>query len=237
LKRPEISADDQDTILELLCKYAMSETKAFLTLTPSTSLLSPIGQHRRAHTKPSRGKRAAKREPKESSKEDATRSPSVIIPPGPDLCKYVDVGFNSITKGLESISRPKTTEKLEERVSRRRYSMVFVTRGNQSSTFNCHFPKMVAASAKTLGPNDGIKLIGFSKPCSDRLSSCLGIARVSSIAIAEDAPGVEALSKFVNEHVPPVDAAWLDGSQDLRYRVTQIISAETGVGAKKMKLT
>lgn len=94
---------------------------------------------------------------------------------------------------------------------------------------------MVAATSKKLGPQHDIKLVGFSKSCSDKLSSCLEIARVSSIAITRNAPGAEALWTVVKEHVPSVDAAWLDMPNDSVYKPTQIASVETFVGVKRPK--
>ena len=113
--------------------------------------------------------------------------------------------------------------------------MVFVARGNQSSAFNGHFPKMVAAAGRRCVPDESTRLIGFSKPCSERLSSCLAVARVSSLAIVRDAPGSEALWKFVQEYVPRLDDKWLWGAQDV-YKVTNIKSIETSVGLKKRKI-
>lgn len=233
--RPEISADDQDTILELLCKYGMSWSSTLHSLTSRTSLLSPIGQHRRAHIKPSRGKREDKRSKKEPSAEATTTALSTVKPPKPELCSHVDVGFNAITREFESLSVSNTTKQSELNTPRQPYSMVFVTRGNQSAAFNCHFPKMVAAASQKLGPQNNIRLVGFSKPCSDRLSSCLGIARVSSLAISRDAPGVEVLWSFVKEHVPQVEAAWLEATERPQYKPTQIDSVETVVGVKRTK--
>lgn len=197
------------------------------------SLLGPIGKHRRAHSKPSKGKRAAKRKEATQKGEGSARVPT---PARPDLCAHIDAGFNAITRELQSPPKQaKKTDEMDTNDSKEPYSMVFVARGNQSPAFNCHFPKMIGFASKKLPPGQRIHLIGFSEPCSDRLSSSLGIARVSSIAIKRDAPGSEALLAFIDEHVPAVDIRWLDETSSPQYQPTRITSTETTVGAKKLK--
>ncbi|KAM4055302.1 RNase p and RNase mrp subunit [Hirsutella rhossiliensis] len=211
---PEISPDDQDTILELLC-----------------NLLSPLGQHRRAHIKRSKGKRAARRGARPGPGPEDRSLPSAPAPPKPELSAKVDVGFNSITRGLEELSQ--STGSRDSPCQS--YSMVFVARGNQSSAFNCHFPKMIGAASKDSPQADKTRLVGFSKPCSDRLSSVLGVARVSSVAVARDAPGAGALWEFVQKTVAPVSMSWLQDMGCTEYREAKINSVETLVGAKKAK--
>ncbi|KAK2595574.1 RNase P and RNase MRP subunit [Conoideocrella luteorostrata] len=230
---PETSLDDQDTILELLCKYALAlhlkETK-FADI--SLSLLNPIGQHKKAHARPSKGKRAAKRKKGDEGGKTAITDTDMAKPPHPEISDHVHVGFNSITRELESLSG--NSEVRANKIhSKQPYCMIFVARGNQSAAFNCHFPKMVTIASRKLGSSETMRLIGFSKPCSDRLSSCLGIGRVSSLAILKDAPGTEALWTFVKNHVASVDAAWLEEKTNPQYRSTRITSVETTVGVKR----
>ncbi|CAH0019017.1 unnamed protein product [Clonostachys rhizophaga] len=222
---PDISLEDQESILELLC-----------------SLLSSLGQHRRDHVKPSKGKRVAKREKVTADQKDLAKDQP--IPQAPELGLKVDIGFNVITRNLEGISRGESghTENADGDVDLQTnetvYSMVFVARGDQSSAFNCQFPRMVAAATKELPPDSQTRLVGFSKSCSERLSKSLHIPRVSSIAIKRDAPGCKALWDFVREKVPPVDAAWLGKPQDqTSYFPTRINSIETTVGQKKARKT
>ncbi|KAH7144026.1 hypothetical protein EDB81DRAFT_884619 [Dactylonectria macrodidyma] len=203
---PTVSPDDQDTILELLC-----------------DLLTPLGQHRLSYTKPSKGKRAAKREKAARKTQGADEEPPV--PPMPELNTMIDVGLNSITRTLDADSGN----------SDRQYSMIFVSRGDQSSPFNCHFPQIVGAGSRHLEANKKIRLVGFSKPCSERLSACLGLPRVSSVAIRTDAPGASALQELVRRTVEPVDAAWLEKTQEAKYLVTMINATEATVGPKRVR--
>ncbi|KAL6901767.1 hypothetical protein GGI43DRAFT_403858 [Trichoderma evansii] len=212
---PEISIDNQDSILELLC-----------------SLLSPIGQDRRTHVKPSKGKRAAKREKKMAMKldgaEDSARLPT---PRSLALSGSVDVGFNSITQNLGILSKP--SEKGNP--SPKDYSMVFVARGSQSPAFNHHFPQMVAAASRNMPEKEKIRLVGFSKPCSEKIGSTLGIPRVSSIAISRHAPGAEALLAVVENLVAPVNSPWINEVPSTEYKTTQIGTIETTIGTKRVK--
>ncbi|KAF4976833.1 hypothetical protein FDECE_18425 [Fusarium decemcellulare] len=212
---PVISAEDQDTIFELLC-----------------DLLSPIGQHRQAHVKRSKGKRAARKE-KNNSKDSGTPE-ETAVPPVPEIDASIDVGLNSITRNLQVL--PHGDTECGQDKPQRRYIMVFVARGNQASSFNCHFPQIVSAASRHLPVEDRIRLVGFSNPCSERLSACLGVPRVSSIAIVKDAPGAGALQDFVLKTVAPVEATWLDASVDGQYLPTKINAIETTAGPKRLKM-
>lgn len=187
-----------------------------------SSLLSPIGKHKSTHVKPSKGKRAAKRE---------TSEDSFPPPAAPDLASSVDVGFNVITTNLSAGDDSSDGTGIETR----KYSMVFVSRGDQSPAFNCHFPKMVCAASQKLRPEDRTRLVGFSKPCSERLSQCLGVARVSSLAIAHGAPGSDALWEMVKTLVEPIDGKWLEAGSDGNFVSTKINAVETTIGPKKPK--
>ncbi|KAH7182809.1 uncharacterized protein B0J16DRAFT_154427 [Fusarium flagelliforme] len=212
---PDVSAEDQDTILELLC-----------------DLLSPIGQHRQTHSKRSEGKRAAQLAKEAKKTGDGPEQPPV--PPMPVIEANIDVGLNSITRNLQSLSSK--DNKSTENEAERQYSMVFVARGNQASTFNCHFPQMIGTATNQL-PDDGqISLVGFSKPCSERLSACLGVPRVSSIAIVKDAPGAGALQEFVRKTVAKVETSWLNASSSTQYLAPKINAIETTVGPKRARI-
>lgn len=152
-------------------------------------------------------------------------------PPSPELSASVDVGFNSITKNLGSQSKPSDGPDHSDKG----YSMIFVARGSQSPAFNHHFPQMVAAASRNLPEKEKIRLIGFSKPCSERIGGTLGIPRVSSVAISRHAPGAEALLAVVESIVPPVDSPWLNEEPVTAYKATQIGSVETTIGTKRVK--
>ncbi|PHH80165.1 hypothetical protein CDD82_1935 [Ophiocordyceps australis] len=208
---PHISVDHQDSVLELLC-----------------NLLSPLKQYREAYINSSKGKRAAK---KHAQPPKPIPSESALVPPKPELDAKIDVGFNSITRTLREMTQPCNQVEAEKRI----YSMIFVARGDQSPAFNCHFPKMIAAASKHLPAEQEIRLVGFSKPCSERLSSCLGVPRVSSVAVARDAPGAEALWTLVREVVAPVTSSWLEDIRSSDFQRTKIGFSDTVAGSKRTR--
>ncbi|KAM5345479.1 hypothetical protein ACJ41O_011341 [Fusarium nematophilum] len=199
--------------------------------TNKSSLLSPLGQHRQSYGKRSKGKRAANKV-KDTNKAVGT-SEEHLVPPAPEIDASIDIGLNSISRNLQALAQNKAQSMRDE--PQRQYSMVFVARGNQASSFNCHFPQMVGAASKHVPAADKIRLVGFSKPCSERLSVCLGVPRVSSIAITKNAPGIGALQEFVLKTVAPAEASWLDASQDPQYQATNINSIETTAGPKRTR--
>ncbi|KAK1986994.1 hypothetical protein LZ30DRAFT_221191 [Colletotrichum cereale] len=217
---PETTHEDQDAVLELLC-----------------SLLSPLGQHRQRHVKPSEGKRVAKRKRKEdgiASKEPAKSE----RPPMPDLASFVDVGLASISRNLERLATgQQTSEVLDDKnttaSSPTPYSVVFVARSGQSSAFNCQLPQMVAVASKNSPTAPPTRLVGYSKPCAEKLGACLGIPRVSSVGIRVGAPMSRALVEYVQQHVSPVRVAWLEQAEGAVYRPTQLKIDEKMVPVKK----
>jgi len=115
------------------------------------------------------------------------------------------------------------------------YAVIFVARSGQSTAFTSHLPQMVAVASQTSSGRPPVRLVGFSKACEGRLSSCLGIPRASSIALRVGAPQSSGLVEFVLANVPPVEVAWLAEARAGHYRDTSIITSQTTVGAKRRK--
>ncbi|KAJ4398920.1 RNase P and RNase MRP subunit [Neurospora sp. IMI 360204] len=214
---PQISQEDQDAILELICQY------------------------RRTFVTPSKGKRKRKL----TEQQGDAKTPQV--PPAPELAAYVDVGFSTISRNLQHLSAvaiSKETEEAkggehDEKVSRGSkkapYSIIFVARSGQSSAFNCHFPQMVAVASKSQAKEEKMRLVGFSKSCEERLAAALGIPRVSSVALRADAPQAKGLVDFVREHVAPIEVAWLQEAGSGKFLETNIEAVPTKIGSKKTK--
>jgi ribonuclease P/MRP protein subunit POP3 len=166
----------------------------------------------------------------------------------PELAGHVDLGLSKISRTLQAVSgkgkpRPWSEEapsKLGEPDSSadtRPYAVVFVARSGQSSAFHCHFPQMVAFAAQSQSADKATRLVGFSKACEDRLSAALGIPRVSSIALREDAPQAKGLVDFVREHVAPIDVAWIQEARSSNFLETKIDAVPTKVGTKKPRVS
>lgn len=217
----------------------------YLTSLTIDSLLSPLGQYRRTHVKPSKGKKAAKAQQKRKNLSEDVIETEPSPPPPPELARHVDIGLNAITKKLasrcaatrasEKTSKSTPEDDVASPASGQGHAVIFVARGDQSSAFNCHFPKMVAAASQGTGEQEKIRLVGFSRPTMDRLSKCIGIPRVSSIGIARDAPGAKGLFDMVKEAVKPVEAPWLEKGSGPAYLPTKINAIETTIGPKRQK--
>lgn len=189
-------------------------------LTSFQSLLSPLGHHRRSYISTSKGKRA-KNGKRKRKQPDVDPSASGSTPPTPETAKCVDLGLARISRSLEQAPD-----------HHQPYAAVFVARSGQPSAFHSHFPQMVAVASSSKEP---IRLIGFSKSCEDRLSSCLGIPRVSSIGLRDGVPQTKALLDFLRQHVPAVDMPWLQEARSGKYLDTKINALEVPIGVKKQR--
>ncbi|KAH6687233.1 hypothetical protein F5X68DRAFT_261454 [Plectosphaerella plurivora] len=203
---PEISSDDQDAILELLCSF-----------------LAPIGHHRR-NVPASKGKRAKKRK-RAAEKEDQAMTDAPPLDEAPERSSFVDVGFSTITRRLQELSGRNASAAGEE-PNGQPYAFVFVARSGQSAAFNGHFPQMVAFASKASPDEPPIRLVGYSKACGERLSNSLGLPRVSSIGVRQNAPGAEALINFVRERVSPIPLAWMEEGTSAEFRPCQVLAEE-----------
>lgn len=197
-----------------------------MILTAASSFLSPLGNFRTQHTQTSQGKRIKKR------KRHVTGSTEngAINPEAPAIKQYVDIGLTTVTRALQELSNM-SHDTIE---SFRQYSVVFVARSGQPSGISSHLPQMVAAASGLRHSQSPIRLVGFSKPCDQRLTSALGIPRVSCIGVTGDAPNSKALIDFVHKRVPVIDVAWLREAVSGGYKDTRIKTVET-VDRKKPK--
>jgi ribonuclease P/MRP protein subunit POP3 len=156
---------------------------------------------------------------------------------------HVDVGLANISRSLEKMSSNRNgaetgAEGAKEPASgssRKPYAVVFVARSGQPSAFHSHFPQMVATASSCLPADQYIRLVGFSKACEDRLSSCLAIPRVSSVALRQEAPQSTGLIDFVRETVPAIEIPWLQEAKDASFLPTKINSLDATVGLKRSK--
>jgi len=188
------------------------------------SLLTPLGVHRTTHITPSKGRQAKKR--KRGEGDSSAMSPE--IPPAPELASYVDVGLANVSRNLQKLSGGSNVSTAPP--GPKPYSVVFISRAGHSSAFHSHFPQMVAVASNYMPSSPGIRLVGFSKSCEERLSAALGIPRVSTVALREDAPMAKGLVDYVRKHVAPIEVEWLEQARSGQHQETRIDAVITKVG-------
>ncbi|KAL6702487.1 RNase P and RNase MRP subunit [Coniothyrium glycines] len=181
---PQIPHSDQDIILELLC-----------------NLLQPIGDHRRIHSPPSKGKKR-KRSTCRDAATNATSRPS-----SPSISKHLLIGLNSVTRHLEAraaATAPPTapiSEKLEsahDNSAAKPLSFVVLTHPKPSlSPAHAHLPTLVHLASKSSpsSSSSSTRLVPLSTSSDVRLATALHIPRVGALAVFEDAPGAKALEE------------------------------------------
>lgn len=165
------------------------------------------------------------------------------MPPPPAVAASIDVGLSSITRNLQlGTTRPSTSEGKPRNPSDAPagpapYSVIFVARSGPSSAFFNHLPQMVAAASRAHHLAEPIRLVGISRACEERLSACMGVPRVTSVAIrgADDTAQLKALVRFVRERVPAVEAPWLEEVAEGTYIETKIITTQAPIGPKRQK--
>lgn len=154
----------------------------------------------------------------------------------PLVAASVDVGLTSITRNLAA-SSAKPQAGADENGDHNQcspYSVVFVVRSGPPSTFFSHLPQMVAAASRQM--EEPTRLVGFSKSCEEKLSTCIGIPRVSSVALRAGESGqLKALVDFVRKQVAPVEARWMEDGSKGEFRETKINSIQAPIGTKRQK--
>ncbi|EMD63845.1 hypothetical protein COCSADRAFT_71739, partial [Bipolaris sorokiniana ND90Pr] len=88
---PELSHDDELVVLEML-----------------SNLIAPLGDHRRTHMHPSKGKKRKRATTKPDQDDSTTETP----PPPPPIGNHLLIGLNSVTRHLEALAAktaPSTT--------------------------------------------------------------------------------------------------------------------------------
>lgn len=95
---------------------------------------------------------------------------------------------------------------------------------------------MVAVASKSQQLSEPIRLVGFSKACEERLSACMGIPRVTSVALrANDLAQSKALVSFVRDRVPVIEVPWLEQVGKGEYHETKINTIQAPVGQKRQR--
>lgn len=165
------------------------------------------------------------------------------MPPSPEVASCVDVGLSNITRNLQlnaSSSALETEPKESQDASTPKpqvsYSVIFVSRSGPPSALISHLPQMVAVASKSQQLAEPTRLVGFSKACEERLSSCMGIPRVTSVGLrVGEMAQLKAVVDFVRERVSAVDVPWLEHATKGTYRETKINTIQAPIGKRRKK--
>lgn len=163
-----------------------------------------------------------------------------VVPPTPAVAASVDIGLSTITRNLQAGSRTSRNnakpESKDVSSPSEPYSVIFIARSGPPSAFFSHLPQMIAVASKSQQLAEPVRLVGFSKACEERLSVCMGIPRVTSVALrADDTAQARALVDFVRKTVPAVEVPWLEEAGNGKYIQTKINDIQAPVGQKRIK--
>lgn len=189
------------------------------------SLLAPLGDHRRAHIQPSKGKKR--------KRVDETPTGELSTPPAPAVGSHVLIGLNSVTRHLEALaasSAPPTvpvkgTDDVVERsatsqngtqtlpeTTLKPLSVIVLTHPQPSlSPSHAHIPTLLhLTTLQTTPESEPTRLITLPTSNDARFANALHIPRVSAIGIYQGAPGAKAVEEYVRKHVGLTECPWVD---------------------------
>ena len=198
-----------------LAKYIFSTLEA--KRKPS-SLLKPIGDDRREHVQPSKGKRAKKRARQDGQTYSTEQTRKAWEKP--EIFHHISVGLNEVCYLLEIEARrsvPKALafqcpfpvgEKKRKRVEPEEEPnpliAVFVAftdmDGSNAPQLFSRLPDLIARASLSLNrPN--VHLASLPKGSSERLADAMGLHRAEVLGLRKNAPGISALAAFLRETV------------------------------------
>lgn len=179
---------------------------------------------------PSKGQRSKKRKRKEAVSEDVTSKPPV-----PEIASFVLVGLNSIVRHLETSSRiskpkdssqaadaepntpdPVTTAKSEKAESATAtqplpHLTVLFLPTPPPPILQDLLPKLITTASIAHPSLPPTRLVTLPPTSHSRLSTALGVPRVSFIGLLEGAPHSGALVELVRECVSEVEVPGVKG--------------------------
>lgn len=230
--RPELTSVHRDNILDLLCKYAgRSRKKPSRSVADPCSLLQPLGDHRRTHLLPSKGKKR-KRKANSTPLED---EPPEAAPPRPEVGSYILTGLNSVTRHLEALAahtappvvplsaNGEGEEPVASAQSLTPISLVVIPHNHPPSSLpHAHIPTLVHLSTLNQSSITATRLIAIPPSYEPRLATALHIPHVGALGILEGAPGAGPLVDYVREHVETTSCTWIDEAMRAEWKGVKI---------------
>ena len=201
-----------------------------------SSLITPLGDHRRLYVHPSKGKKR-KRNTKSHQNDSAMAD---TPPPPPEMGNHLLIGLNSVTRHLEALAartapstapvankspeskdvgssvNPALVSEMETKVFSP-LSMVILTHPKPAlSPAHAHLPTLVHLATlpptctTPSTPQAEVRLISLPTSADARLASALAIPRVGALAIYQGAPGAKTLEDYVCGHIGLTQCQWID---------------------------
>ncbi|KAK7181104.1 hypothetical protein DPSP01_003545 [Paraphaeosphaeria sporulosa] len=196
------------------------------------SVLQPLGDHRRTHVLPSKGKKR-KRESQRKNNEDADKNaPSTPTPP-PDISNHILIGLNSVTRHLESLaahaappsapSHAKADPPSPDATPPRPLSIVLIPHNHPPASLpHAHIPTLVHLCTMTSQKDKATRLLAVPPGCEPVIAEALHIPHVGALGIFEGAPGADALVAYVRENVDVTRCAWIEEAIGPEWKGTRI---------------
>jgi ribonuclease P/MRP protein subunit POP3 len=187
-------------------------------------LLQPIGDFRREHVLRSKGKCRAGKAKKKVQEESM---PEWM----PAIYDHLTIGYNSTGRTLEALARsrqPPNMLAISDAEGRRdpatKLAAVFVCRKSLPEMMTSSLPMLLATSAPKA---TRARLVDISPQAEAKLAQALNQPRVGILGLQEDAPGSDALLRFVTENLDPVEVPWLEQACSFAYFPANIKIIET----------
>jgi ribonuclease P/MRP protein subunit POP3 len=209
------------------------------------SFLQPLGDHRRTHINPSKGKKRKRKSTQQPSLKSQSGDPSGesgvqddLPPPPPETASHILIGLNSVSRHLEALAAqhaPASSVKssgdeekepgkkiLDTKPSLQPLALVIIPHSHPPSSLpHTHIPTLIHLS--NLNPSDtSTRLITLPPTSEARLASALHIPHVGALAIKEGTPGANALVQYAREHVGLTECAWIDEAMRGEWKATKI---------------
>jgi ribonuclease P/MRP protein subunit POP3 len=212
-------------------------------------LLEPIGNYRRDHIKPSKGKSCRKRNRKRRLTQDAPIvADSRPVPPTPDIFDHITLGLNTTVRHLESlsaISKPQSVGRASIDVSEDAavkaveplgpLSAVFVCRTGLPLILTSSLPLLAATASLAFPEEPPIRLVPLGKKAGEKLARILHQPKVGFIGLQSDASRAGNIIDLVRDRVQPVDVPWLKEASSGTYLPVKVRQTVVKVGRKEEK--
>jgi ribonuclease P/MRP protein subunit POP3 len=205
----------------------------------SPSLLQPLGDHRRTHIPPSKGKKRKRQSQRDSSKEaDNGLHETPPPPPPPEIGNHILIGLNSVTRHLESLaartappstpSHTKTHTSLANSSPPRPLALVLIPHNHPPASLpHAHIPTLVHLSTVDSQSEKATRLLAVTPGCEPVIAEALHIPHVGALGILEGAPGADALVAYVRENVEITKCAWIDEAMGPEWKGVKIDTQPT----------